>query len=771
MKKILFSILGSIFLLNTVFSQDVGIGQWRAHLPYKSCKAVDIAGNLVYCATPLSVFYYDKSDQSVSLLTKVNGLSDVNISTIRYSSQFQVLIVGYTNANIDLVYQDAIINISDIKRKPIYGNKAINSIDIYGNFAYFSCGFGIVVLDLAKKEIKDTYYIGTNGTALNVLDLASDGNKFYAATEFGILEANVNGSNLANYSSWTKDTLLPDRNAMYNSIIAFNNKVFANLSTTSYGQDTIFMFDGNSWKIFDTTRYDDVFNMRVAEGNLLISYNYSVYVYTASIALKEIVSDLYPGTTYPSCAVMDAEGNYWIADNFRGLVRYKDWVSESILPNGPGNNNVFSMAIAGSDLYVAPGGVSSSFNNVWNTSGVFSFIGDTWYTLKDFNPDFNNLFDIIAVAIDPSDNTHVFAGSFARGLIEIRNGVITKIYDKSNSGLEEPYSTYTGWLGVSGLAFDKDNNLWIDNAACNKLLKVLKPDGTWLGFSMSPYLNQARAAAIVIDQNNQKWVILKDVPGLLVFSDNGTLTNTSDDVVRVLTTTVGNGNLPSNAVLCVAEDLDGKIWAGTDKGVAVFYNPENVTTSGNYDSQVITILQDSVAQHLLEFETVTAIAVDGSNKKWFGTEKAGVFLMSDDGQKEIYHFTPENSPLLSNTITSIVIDGKTGEVFFGTANGIISFKANATSGGEVINNVYAYPNPVPEGYTGSIGIKGLVRDSDVKITDVSGILVYETKSEGGQAIWNGKNFKGEKVKTGVYFVFSSSPDATDKLVTKIMVID
>jgi ligand-binding sensor domain-containing protein len=186
---------------------------------------------------------------------------------------------------------------------------------------------------------------------------------------------------------------------------------------------------------------------------------------------------------------------------------------------------------------------------------------------------------------------------------------------------------------------------------------------------------------------------------------------------------------------------------------------------------VITIMQDSVAQHLLEFETVTAIAVDGSNKKWFGTEKAGVFLMSDDGQKEILHFTAENSPLFSNTITNIVIDGNTGEVYFGTANGIISYKSNATLGSEVISNVYAYPNPVREGYTGTIGIKGLVKDSDVKITDAAGHLVYETKSEGGQAIWNGKNFTGEKIKTGVYFVFCSSPDATDKLVTKIMVIN
>jgi hypothetical protein len=771
MKKNLLGIISfTLLLLNNLLAQDIGIGEWRTHLPYRKCVAVDNAGDIVYCATPFSVFYYDKSDQSVNRLTKVNGLSDVNISTIRYNNQYKVLVIAYTNANIDLVYEDGIINISDIKRKPIFGNKTINNITFYGNCAYFSCGFGIVVLDMDKKEIRDTYYIGANGNAVNVYDLACDGAKFYAATQSGVLEANYSGVNLANYASWVKDTFLTHPDATYNSIIAFNNKIFTNLSTSNYGQDTIYMFDGNFWKIFDSTRFDDVFNMRVTNGNLLISYNYSVFAYNSALANIEIIADLFPGSLAPKCAVMDAEGYYWIADNLLGLVRYKNWASEKICPNGPGNTDVFEMAIAGSDLYVAPGGVNSAWNNVWNTSGVYSFIGDNWYVLKDYNTAaFDTLYDIICVAIDPSDYNHVFAGSYARGLIEIRNGIVTHIYNKNNSALEEP-SNYP-WLGISGLVFDNDNNLWVVNAACNSLLKVLKPDGTWLSYNMSPYLSQVRASRIIIDQNGQKWVRLNTAPGLLVFSDNGTLTNYADDKIKVLTTSVGNGNMPSNNVLSMAEDIDGKIWIGTDKGVAVFYNPENVTTGGNFDAQVITILQDSVPQHLLEFESVTAIAVDGSNKKWFGTEKAGVFLMSEDGQNEILHFTAENSPLLSNNITSIVIDGNTGEVFFGTANGIISYKSNATKGGELINNVYAYPNPVREGFTGSIGIKGLVKDATVKITDVSGILVYETKSEGGQAIWNGKNFNGEKIKTGVYFVFCSSEDGTDKLVTKIMVIN
>lgn len=770
MKKNLFILFFFIIYVVSATAQDIGIAEWQIHLPYKKCIAVDVAGDRIYCATPYSIFYYDKNDNSVNTITKNNGLSDVNISTIRYSQQFGYLVVAYTNANIDLISTDGIINISDVKRKPILGNKNINNITLIGDYAYLSCGFGIVVLDLVHKEIKDTYYIGPNGTSVNVMDLASDGTRFYAATSTGIFEADYNNPNLANYANWSKDTLLPDPNGNYNSIVAFQNKIYASHSTPEYRHDTIFVFDGSGWSIFDTAIFYDVHTMRVLNNYLLISYDYLLVTYNSNVQQTDIVYDYFPGYANPFCGVYDTDGAIWIADLSSGLVRFKNWHGDKIAPSGPGNNNVFAMDIAGSDLYVAPGSVNSSWGNAWNTSGVFSYIGNNWYTLKDQNPAFDTLFDIIDVKIDPRDNTHVWAASLARGLIELRNGMITNIYSENNSALEQPFTFYN-WLGIGGLAYDKDYNLWVVNVNCNNLLKVFKADGTWASFSTVPYLYEAVGGKILIDQNGQKWVLTMNGSGLLVFNENGTWTDNSDNVTRLLTTAVGKGNLPSNSVYSIAEDLDGQIWIGTDKGVAVFYNPENITNGGNYDSQMITIMQDGTAQHLLAFERVSAIAVDGANKKWFGTEKAGVFLMSEDGQEEIFHFTEENSPLLSNTITSIAIDDKTGVVYFGTSNGIVSFRAYATKGGETFSNVYAYPNPVRENFTGLIGIKGLVKDATVKITDISGTLVYETKSEGGQAVWNGKNFNGESAKSGVYFVFCSSEDGTEKLVTKIMVIN
>mgnify|MGYP001328278145 CR=1 FL=1 len=260
--------------------------------------------------------------------------------------------------------------------------------------------------------------------------------------------------------------------------------------------------------------------------------------------------------------------------------------------------------------------------------------------------------------------------------------------------------------------------------------------------------------------------------GILVFNENGTFSNTADDKFRRITNQLGSGNLPSMNVYSIAEDHDGRIWVGTDQGIVVFYYPENLFNGKNFDGQQIIIAQGPYGQPLLKDETVNSIVIDGANRKWIGTEKGGVFLLSADGLKQIEHFNTSNSPLLSNSISSIAVQPKTGEVFFGTYSGIISFKGTATEGKETYeqNEIYAYPNPVKSNYNGQIAIKNLMANSEIKITDIYGNLVFQTKSFGGQAVWDGKDLSGNRPKSGVYLVFASSKDGSETMVTKIMFI-
>ena len=770
--RILISFAFLLFFVFHLSAQQIAIGEWRDHLPYNTCISVTEAENIIYCATLYNLFSYDKDDNSIQRMTKISGLSDIGISTINYNKKYKTLVIAYNNTNIDLIQNDEIINISDIKRKSILGNKTINNILFIDKYAYLSCGFGIVVLDYLKKEIKDTYYIGPDGNHINVLDLTFDDTKFYAATESGIFSASINDENLANFAAWTKDTLIHYPNAKYNLIEEYNNKIFANNSNSAYNTDTVFVFDGVSWDYFDSTITETMFDISEYYEHLVFSSNGGIRIYDTTLTNESIIWTYNPGIPSPRDAIIDKDDFVWIADNNYGLVKNINiWRSESIKPNGPSSKNVVAMSLKGNDLWVATGGKSPPWGNLWMNEGIFSFIDEDWETYNYKNISIlDTIRDFVAVAVNPNNTKQVFVGTWGYGIIEFNNGNFTKFYNKTNSTLQEPLN-HSGWIGVTGLCFDEFNNLWATDSSCTNALSVRKSDGSWKSFSLSPLVIEDIVGDLIIDSYNQKWIIMPRGHGIIVYNDNNTIDNVSDDNFKKLNNVIGNGNLPSNDIFCLAQDLDGEIWVGTGKGITVFYSPENVFSNTDFDYQQILVEQDGVANYLLETETITAIAVDGSNKKWIGTQRAGVFLMSEDGTKQIHHFTEDNSPLFSNAITSIAINHESGEVFFGTNNGIISYKGKATEGGETHQDVYAYPNPVKENYNGYIAIKGLVQNAHVKITDISGTLIYKTIAEGGQAVWDGKNFNGERAHSGVYLVFSSNDDGSETLVTKILFIN
>jgi len=308
----------------------------------------------------------------------------------------------------------------------------------------------------------------------------------------------------------------------------------------------------------------------------------------------------------------------------------------------------------------------------------------------------------------------------------------------------------------------------VANSSATSALSMKKPNGEWVSYNLGPQASGIDLAELMIDKQNQKWLRTR-THNLIVFNDNNTPYDPSDDQTRRLSSAAGNGALPGNFILSMATDRDGQVWLGSDKGVAVIYSPSNIFSNQNFDAQQVLIAQDGFGNNLLESEAINAIAIDGANRKWFGTDRAGVFLMSPDGTKGIAHFTEENSPLLSNSVTSITIT-ESGEVFFGTSKGIISYRSESAPPQPTYDNLIIFPNPVRESYNGTIAIRGLVENTSVKITDVAGNIVYSTLSEGGQATWDGRNFNGNRVQTGVYLVFVTNTDGSKTTVGKIMFI-
>ncbi len=774
LKKYAILFISNILVFSCVWGQPVKIGDWRTHLPYQRVIDTEMVGQDVFAATPTEIFIYNKQDNSIRFLNKINGLNDVGIRSIRYSAAHKTIVVAYTNTNIDLVKEDAIINISDIRNKEIIGNKTINSIFLFNDYAYLSCGFGIVVVDLVREEIHDTYLIGPEGSFINVLDLTIYDDRFYAATESGIYFAPLNSPNLADFNQWTKDMGLIHPNLRYTQVERFKEKLYINYSRNVFNTDTLFVYDGSSWDYFDLSNTSLHPQLRAHDDRFLIVNNYNVYVYNENMELLHSIYAPEDRGIEPLAAVMDQEGNVWIGDRRRGLVKTfnNGFSGEFILPNGPATTNVYELKARGENVWVAPGGRRNDWGKTYMTDGVFSYVDGFWKSHNTSNASaFDSISDMVSVAIDPINHQRAYIGTWQEGILVFTDNEVTNIYSQHNSTLQ-------GWVAspelvnISGLDFDSYNNLWVANTGAPNSLSMLTQDGQWRSFNLGGAASGTDIGNMIVDKSNNKWIIRRSEGMIMVFNDNNTFDNPADDQLRLLYSSPGSGNIPGNTVFAMAVDHDGAVWVGTDAGPAVFYTPDRMFQQGmDFDAQQILVPRNDgtgQADYLLGSEKILSIAVDGANRKWFGTE-SGVFLMSKDGLEEIFHFNTSNSPLLSNTVNSIAIMDN-GEVFFGTSNGIISFKGTATPGGETNNDVYAYPNPVRPEYTGTIAVKGLVRDALVKITDVSGNLVYETRALGGQAIWDGHAINGNKVKPGVYLVFVSDNEGFETMVTKILLM-
>jgi len=409
-------------------------------------------------------------------------------------------------------------------------------------------------------------------------------------------------------------------------------------------------------------------------------------------------------------------------------------------------------------------------NNQYQKKGVYKYQNNSWHSFN--GGAYDSLFDITSVNINPQNTNEVFFGSWGKGLIKTTNGVVNEVYNKFNSGIQSLNAYTDHQIGSS--VFDENNVLWVTcsgSPGANVNNPLVAFDGEdWFTYNMDNMLvTNSNAGEILVDANGFKWFISKE-NGIFVFDENGTLEDKSDDRIALITTGESKGNLPSKSVHAIAQDQDGKIWVGTEEGLTVINS-----TFGVFDGQVeanrIIIEQDGSYQYLLETEIINTIKVDGGNRKWIGTASGGVYLVSENGQETIHHFTAENSALISNTIFDIEIFGSTGEVFFATDKGLISFVGDATDANEYTGPTYAYPNPVRPDYEGLIGIKGLVENSEVKITDITGNVIYETMSEGTTATWDGKSLNGERAQTGVYVVFSVSDDGRQKEVAKILFIN
>ena len=755
---------------------QVGVGAWTDHLSYSSASQVIEANGKIYCITSGGLFTYSHSDNSLRKLNQINGLSDVQPRAIAYGQDASVVLVAYQNSNLDLIFEQEIFNLSDIKRKQIQGDKNIYSILVVGQTAYLSCGFGIVAVNLEKREIKDTYYIGPDGSPVVVLDMTFDGTYLYAATAVGIFMADHNAPNLQDFNNWVKIDDIPHANERFSQLEFFNGGIIACYDNEGSNQQELHRNSGNGWERF-LPAVTTVTGIRECNNELLVSQGDKLQVFNTNDELTEQVNSYsFSGNTITGIdiqtAVCDESGQLWIADARHGLVKKSGSSFELTIPDGPFDNRVFSLHANKGDIWMTSGGRTDAWNNVFNAPQAHLYRDGDWRVFNArTHTSLSGFHDLVTAAVDPADPNHVYFGSWGGGLVELRDNEIVNRYTQFNSSLQTalPGDANPNYVRIGGLAFDSDNNLWVTNALVGEPLSVLKTDGSWESFPLQGIAG-VDVGEIVLTEDDDQWIVLPRGRDLYVRKADGS-NGKQLPVIAYFNSGDQEEFFRMNDVHAIAVDNDGVVWVGTSQGVAVYFEPEIIWEQNPfYASQPGLDLNDGIYHPLLRGQTVTAIAVDGANRKWLGTKNSGVFLVSEDGQEELESFNEANSPLLSNTIQSIAINDQSGEVFIGTPAGIIAYRGEAIAGANEYADVYAFPNPVRQDYDGDIVITGLISDTDVKITDISGNLVHQTKSLGGQAIWNGKNLNGQRVSTGVYLVFGNDRSGEQTFTTKILFI-
>lgn len=745
------------------------IGSWQNYLSYHNVTHTEAAGNIIYAIGNGSLFSYDKEDTSIQCYWKNYLLNDSEISHISYNKDFKTLIIIYSNANIDFLVNDTdVYNLPDYMNKNMTQAKTVNHIFLAKEYAYLSTSFGIIVLNVKKREISNTYILNKHINACAV-----DNNKIYAASTEGLLTG-ILTDNLLDASNWDEVN-----STTYSSLSMYNDNLLGTIPTN--GIYHINKSDYSSLPLINGNyEFMNIYNDKLLAGNnnLLTVFddinNHHTINHNLNVAHFSYENGIYWAGAYD---------NGIIGIKHNATTNIVETVVSSIIPNSPKRNYPYFMKFEGDRLLVTGGGIT---NVVLDREGtIMVYENNTWsYFQEDGISEITGVpyKNITSIAEDPMDDKHHFASSAGQGLYEFYDKKFKKHYSlNKNSPLESALpnnESKENYVRTNGLIYDNNMNLWMLNSTSGKHIHILNKDNEWKSFHFPEILSPpTNFEHTLIDRRGWLWAASTyfSRSGIFCLNTNGTLDDAGEFNHRFFSSfTNQDGSVLNYRIYSLAEDREGAIWIGTDHGPIILNNPSNAFKNNFTCTQIKVPRNDgtNLADFLLANDIIKVIAVDGANRKWVGTAMNGLYLLSPDGLETVHHFTEDNSPLLSNSITSLAIHPRTGEVFIGTSKGLVSYQSDATEPKEnfVKEDVYAYPNPVKPDYTGVITVTGLVEDTDVKITNTNGKLIYSGTSVGGQFTWNGRNMQNSRVPSGIYFVLAADKEGKQGIATKILVI-
>ena len=756
-------------LIYILFVTQFSLGQqsnqmWKGYFSYNEIVDVESASNEVFASTQNALFSQVITSSNLNIYNSITGLKPDVISTIHHSESFNKTFVGNKNGLILIQNSDGSVTtkVDVIEEVPVPPNKKkINDFYEFNGRLYVATDYGISVIDVATSEFITTYFIGTAGEETEVLQTTVLNNEIYAVTRsFGIRKANINNPNLFDFSQWqTFDT------SFWTGIVTFNNQLVAtNTNARTYS------YNGASFQ--EILNHNQIGLKLKTNGNeLIITTQNNIYVLGQSFNIMAHITQI-PDLNVKFTAVTVVDEFIYIGTEKNGLFSTpitNPTVFTAMSPNGPLKNYAFRVKKGKNKLWMVHGDYTQQFNPYpLDELGISTFTADNSWQILPYQ-DLLGAKSLSDIAINPSRSNEVFVTSYFSGMLKFQ-GEDVELLNNTNTGTNGLESlVVTGNpsyvdIRINSPAFDKEGNLWVTNGLVDKGIKVLRTNGQWQSYDLTGItanLATGRYNSMAIDKNSTKWIAAYN-DGVVAFNENyGN---------KFIVINQENANIPTSVVNCLAIDNRNQLWIGTMAGLRVLSSVDRFITETELDVFPIIIQEGDLAQELFYQQPILDIAVDGANRKWVSIADGGVFLVSSNGQQTVYRFDKSNSPLPSNNILDIEIDGVSGEVFFVTDKGMVSFLGTSTKPSDSLGDVYVYPNPVRPNFVGTVKISGLTDKANIKITDIEGNLVYETTSSGGTIEWDTTAFGKYKVASGVYMIFVASEDGLDSTVKKVMIV-
>lgn len=780
MKKIILLCGCFVAIITRVASEDNwtygNMYQWRTHLAYSSVDEVERMNDKIYALSNSALFSVNTQTDEIEYYSRLTGLHAATIDHIAYNKALNKLLLTYQNGQLDVIdSNERVHNISDLYLKQASISKRVNDICMYSSKAYLAMNFGIIALDLKKYEIEDTYYIDQNLTEVNVQYICVLGDSIYAASNAILYSAHMN-DNLMDFAYWHKTILPLGKNTQgmrefEDRICVVRDNVLWSLSNGKWHKHA------SDFSLRGLQKTNDLLFATIDNQHGIVQVHSD---FSIDMALTYgLVND-----------ILQSRNDYWLATGSNGLVAVRGGNYSEYRPAGPISNIPYRMRFFGDKLYVLPGGRWAVQN--LRMGEIMYYENGEWtnitngqlVTMAD-----HALYDFMNVAQDPADKEHYFITTYGTGLLEMYGEEVVKLHLPHNSGLQSAVpSNPDFYTRTDGAMFDDQGNLWVLNAhEAIDNIRIYTPGNEWYAYSLYHKGKKVpfnTPTEMLVDKRNSQWKWIAEcrlVTGLCLLQDNGTPTNPHDDKVQYRTEWFDqyNNQIQPDYIYTITQDHDNTIWVGTSKGI--FTIPASVDFMNSDKCERIVIRRNDgtgLGDFLLDNEQVNCIAVDGANRKWIGTASSGAFLIQivtdevgNTDVETIAHFTKENSLLPSDNILSIAIQESTGEVFFGTSDGLVSYMSDASEPEDSFDNLYVYPNPVYPTYKGYITIKGVMQHTIVRIVDASGNLVKTIESTGGSAVWDGTNSQGTRVASGIYTIICNTSDGNRHGGTKVLIMN